>query len=75
MMYAQTRPFDKATVFLAQQCPAADQTNWMVRIQQLKNEMGIEQQERAGTYEACWDYKRTRRDPKKKRRMKRQDRR
>ena len=45
---AQTRPFDKATIFLTQQCPAADQTNWMVRIQQLKSEMGIEQQERAG---------------------------
>ena len=42
-MCAQTRPFDKATTFLTQQCPAADQTNWMMRIQQLKNEMDVEQ--------------------------------
>ena len=38
---AQTRPFDKVTIF-------ADQTIWTVRIQQLKSEMGTEQQERAG---------------------------
>ena len=47
-MCAQTRPFDKVTIFLTQQCPAADQTNWMVRIQQPKNEMDVEQQGRVG---------------------------
>ena len=70
MMCAQTRPFDKTTIFLTQQWPAA-QTNWMVRIQQLKSEMGIEQQERAGDIRSLL-CKRTRRGPKK-RRMKRQD--
>ena len=56
IMCAQTRPFDKGrrglsikvTIFLTPQCPAEDQTNWMMRIQQLKNEMDVEQQERAG---------------------------
>ena len=47
-MCAQTRPFDKVTIFLTQQCPAADQTNWMMRIQQLKSERGVEQQGRVG---------------------------
>ena len=32
-MVVQTRPFDKVTIFLTQQCRAADQTNWMMRIQ------------------------------------------
>ena len=47
-MCAQTRPVDKVTIFLTQQCPAADQTNWMMSIQQLKNEMDVEQQGRVG---------------------------
>ena len=42
-MCAQTRPLDKVTIFLTQQCPAADQMNWMMRIQQVKNEMDVEQ--------------------------------
>ena len=45
---AQTRPCDKVTIFLTQQCPAADQTNWMLRTQQMKNEMDVEQQGRVG---------------------------
>ena len=48
MMCAQTRPFGKAAIFLTQQCPAVDQTNWMMRIQQVKNEMDAEQQGRVG---------------------------
>ena len=47
-MCAQTRPFDKVTIFLTQQCPAADQTNWMMRIQQLKSEMDVDKQGRVG---------------------------
>ena len=39
---------DKVTIFLTQQRPAAGQTNWMMRIQQLKNEMDVEQQGRVG---------------------------
>ena len=46
MMCAQTKPLDKVTIFLAQQCPAADQTHWELRSQQLKSEMGNEQQGR-----------------------------
>ena len=44
MMCAQTKPFDKVTIFLTQQCPAASQANWELRIQQLKSEMDKEQQ-------------------------------
>ena len=47
-MCAQTRLFDKVIIFLTQQCPAADQTNWMMRVQQLKSEMDVEQQGRVG---------------------------
>ena len=47
-MCEQTRPFDKVTIFSTQQCPAADQTNWMMRIQHLKSEMDVEQQGRVG---------------------------
>ena len=46
MMCAQTKPFDKVTIFLTQQCPAADQTHWELRIQQLKSEADKEQQGR-----------------------------
>ena len=63
---AQTRPFNKVTIFLTQQCPAADQTNWMMGIQQLKNEMDVEQQGRVGDNGTCWSYKRIRHDPKKR---------
>ena len=44
MMCAQTKPFDKVTIFLTQQCPAANQAHWELRIQQLKSEMDKEQQ-------------------------------
>ena len=49
-MCAQTRPFDKVTIFLTQQCTAADQTDWMMRIQHVKNEMDVERQGRAGDF-------------------------
>ena len=65
-MCAQTRPFDKVTIFLTQQCPAADQTNWMMRIQQLKNEMDVEQQERAGDIRSLLGYKQNTPRPKEK---------
>ena len=42
---AQTRPFDEVTNLLD---TTAHQTNWMMRIQQLKNEMDVEQQGRVG---------------------------
>ena len=38
MMCAQMKSFDKLTIFLAQQCPAAEQTYWELRIQHLKSE-------------------------------------
>ena len=60
-MCAQTRLFDNVTIFLTQQCAAADQTNWMMRIHQLKSEMDVEQQGRVGD------------DPKKRTRMRLQD--
>ena len=47
MMCAQTKPFDKVTIFLTQQCPAANQAHWELRIQQLKSEMDKEQQGQA----------------------------
>ena len=49
-MCAQTRPFDKVTIFLTQQCPAADQANWMMRIQQVKKEKDVERQGRSGDF-------------------------
>ena len=47
-MYAQTRPFDKATVFFAQQVPRGRPDKLDGENQQLKKEMGIEHQDRAG---------------------------
>ena len=43
---AQTRLFDEVTNLL--DTTGAHQTNWMMRIQQLKNEMDVEQQGRVG---------------------------
>ena len=40
-------PFDKVTIVFAQQCPAADQAHWEMRIQQWRSETGNEQQARA----------------------------
>ena len=65
MMCAQTKPFDKVTTILTQQCPAADQAHWELRIQQLKSETDKEQQGRAARdLRSLMDCKRTPRDKK-----------
>ena len=53
MMCAQTKPFDRVTIFLTQQCPAENQAHWELRIQQLKSEMDKEQQGRAAKDFRC----------------------